>query len=109
MYGADLEGAYGIYEAVVNSTESDLILLIVILTVAAPILYLVAAKARKAERQCQREREKMLIDVVERNTAAFTDIANETRNHVEQSSKSLDRIHTRIDELVKPSGPKGKG
>ena len=39
-------------------------------------LYIVILKGRKAEKQHEREREKLILDVVKENTKAITDMAS---------------------------------
>jgi len=88
---------YGVYETVAESTQSELILFFVVAGAVSVPLYLAVSRAKKQERQCQRERDAQLMDVLRSNTEAITKLAVITNDHVEQSRAALNRIHDRLD------------
>ena len=100
---------YGLYEAIVAATNSEVILFFIIVAVVMAVvvapLYIAILKDRKAARLHDREREKVIIDVITgsskaivENSAVISSLKATLDNHNNNFVKALDRIHFRIDE-----------
>ena len=103
----------GIYEAIIESTSSELILFFIIVAlvfavVVAP-LYVAMLKDRKAGRQYEKDRDERLqtnerenrqqiIDVVKENSAVIASLKTTLDSNGASFVKALDRVHDRIDE-----------
>ena len=103
----------GIYEAIVESTASELILFFVILAVVVAVvvvpLYVAMLKDRKAGRiyeaaretnaqAHERESRQQIIDVVKENSAVIASLKTSLKKNGDSTVKALKRIHTRLDE-----------
>jgi len=115
------DGTYGLYEAIINATGSELNIFFVILSIALLIvvipLYRMVLKDRKERRKGDAdveavkhdkhlerenkfiERERMIIDVIKENTVAIAKLNVTLENNGEATKATLDRIHTRIDNV----------
>ena len=106
------ERHYGLYEAIVDATNSEVILFFIIVAmvmavVVAP-LYIAILKDRKAARQHDAERDKarqqheteskqQIIDILKANIEAVTSLKSALENNGFLTNKALDRIHVRLD------------
>ena len=95
------EYAYGIYESIINATGSELILFFVILAVIAVPFYIVVLKGRKADKQHELRREQQFIEVIKENSTVMAGLKVVLENSGATTEKTLDRIHTRIDDTEK--------
>ena len=105
---------YGLYEAIVDATQSEVILFFIIVAVVmaavvAP-LFIAVLKDRKAARIHDAERDKFMqdherenrqqiIDVVKENSAVIARLTTTLDNNGVSTVKAFDRIHTRIDKM----------
>ena len=103
---------YGLYEAIVAATDSEVILFFIIVAVVMAVvvapLYIAILKDRKAARQHDTERDKarrqheqeskqQIIDILKANIEAVTSLKAALDNNGFLTSKALDRIHVRLD------------
>lgn len=117
------EYTYRVYESIVQATSSELILFFIILAVALALvfvtLYTMVLKDRKDRRKgdvdveaikhdkyLEREskfieRERLILDVIKENTIAISKLNVTLENNGEATKATLDRIHTRIDDINK--------
>jgi len=115
------DGAYGIYEAIIQATGSELNIFFVILSIALLLvvipLYRMVLKDRKEKRKGDAdveavkhdkhlereskfiERERLILDVIKENTIAISKLNVTLENNGEATKATLDRIHTRIDDM----------
>jgi len=101
------EYAYSIYEAVVATTSSELILffvlLFIFLCVAVTPIYITTMRKRKEEReqerQHERERERHIIGVIQENSNVIADLKTTLELSGKATNTTLERVHTRIDEI----------
>jgi len=91
------EYGYRVYEAVVDATNSELILFFVIIAVIAIPLYIVVLKGRKAEQHHEREQRQQLIDVIKEMTSVMAGLKVTLERGTADTKTTLDRIHQRID------------
>lgn len=100
---------YDIYEAIINNTDSVLIVFLIVLTLGIIIaiipLYNLMLKGRKAHKAHELERDGLLIDVVKGSSAAIAEnsaVISGLKTTLEHNNaafvKALDRVHARIDE-----------
>lgn len=68
------EGSYRIYELIVGSTSSDLVLFFIIMAILAIPLCIVISKSRKADREHEREREAQILQVIKENSAVIASL-----------------------------------
>ena len=92
------EQGYGVLEAVVNATGSDLILFFVIIAVVAIPFYIVSSRRRKADKAHEIQREGLLLEVIKENTTVISGLKVTLDTSKVDTKATLDRIHTRIDE-----------
>jgi len=116
---------YGLYEAIVAATNSEVILFFVIVAVVMGVvvapLYYAILKERKATRKDERERDEriqsgererderilvherenrqQIIDVVKENSAVIARLTTTLDNNGASTVKALERIHTRLDTV----------
>ena len=100
--------SYSVYEAIINSTSSELILFFVIVAVAVIPYTVVVNKNKKAQRQHeleQRELEKeerqQVITVIKEVSGVISKNTEVTSAFKVTLENSVGRIHMRIDEGVK--------
>ena len=91
------EYAYGIYEAIVSATNSELILFFVIMGLVAVPLYIVVLKGRKADKQHELNREQQFIEVIKENSTVMAGLKVVLENSGITTEKTLSRIHDRLD------------
>lgn len=113
--------AYRVYESIVDSTSSELILFFVIVAVVLAIvivpLYTIVMKDRRDRRKgdvevetvkhnkyLEREskfieRERLILDVIKENTVAISKLNVTLENNGETTKATLERIHIRVDDL----------
>jgi len=87
------EHSYRLYESVVHSTSSELILFFVIAAVVALPLYGVMLKGRKAEKLHEREREALIINVIKENTGVIAGL----KGTLDRMSSDVARISGHIE------------
>ena len=99
---------YSVYEAVINTTSSELILFFVIVSVVSIPLYVVISKGNKEKRkheQEQRELEKeerqQVITVIKDVSGVISQNTAVTAAFKTTLENSVGRIHMRIDENAK--------
>ena len=103
---------YGIYEAIVNNTDSILIIFFIVLVVAAAILIPILSRAKKVNQQHERERQEkqmehetqrqqQFLDVVKENSAVMSGVKALLKNMTEVQNSGFVRIHERLDEQSK--------
>ena len=103
---------YGIYEAIVNNTDSILIIFFIVIIVAAAILIPILSKAKKVNQQHERERQEkqmehetqrqqQFLDVVKENSAVMSGVKTLLKNMTEVQNSGFVRIHERLDEQGK--------
>ena len=103
---------YGIYEAIVNNTDSILIIFFIVIIVAAAILIPIWSKAKKAQQLVERERhekqqehetqrQQQFIDVLKENTAVMSGVKTLLKGMVEVQNNGFVRIHERLDNQGK--------
>ena len=105
---------YGLYEAIIAATNSEVILFFVIVAVVMAVvvapLYVAILKDRKATRAHDAERDKhtqeherenrqQIIDVVKENSAVIARLTTTLDNNGASTVKALERIHTRLDNV----------
>ena len=106
----------GIYEAIINNTDSVLIIFLIVLTLAIVVafipLYSKVLKGRKADREheiavkaSEGERESRIIKVISENSAAIAantaviaGLQSNLKTDGATIAKALDRVHSRLDE-----------
>jgi len=103
----------GIYEAIIEATQSELILffIIIALVIAAVIapLFIATLKDRKAQREHDilreenqkthiRESQQQLIDVIKENSSVLASLNAVLKNNGANYEKALDRVHERLNE-----------
>ena len=88
---------YGVYEAIVSNTSSELILFFIILAMVTIPLYMLILKGRKVEKQHEREREQLIIAVIKENSAVIAGLKTTLDNNGASIEKSLERLHARLD------------
>ncbi|MCL2579722.1 MAG: hypothetical protein FWE32_06780 [Oscillospiraceae bacterium] len=93
------EQGYGVLEAVVGRTGSELILFFVILAIFAIPFYIVVLKGRKADKAHEREQQQQLLKVVSDNTAVMAGLKATLDTSKVDTKATLDRIHNRIDDI----------
>jgi len=98
------EYAYGVYEAIVEHTASELILFFIIVAIAMIPLYYLMLKGRKADRQHDLDREQQIIKVIQENsvaisanTAVIAGLQTNLADNGASIGKALDRIHDRLN------------
>jgi len=113
---------YRVYESIVQATNSELILFFVIAAIVLAVvfvpLYTMVLKDRKEKRKGDAdveavkhdkhlereskfiERERLILDVITENTIAISKLNVTLENNGEATKATLDRIHTRIDEML---------
>jgi len=102
----------GIYEAIIEATNSELILFFIIIAIVVAVvvapLYIAMLKERKHARQYERERDErvqvherenrqQIIDVVKENSAVIASLKTTLDNNGASVGKALERVHTRLD------------
>ena len=103
------ERYYGLYDAIIDATQSEVILFFVIVAIVMAVvvapLYVAVLRDRKGARHHEREREKLVIDVIKgsssaiaENSAVISSLKTTLDNNNNTFVKALDRVHTRIDE-----------
>lgn len=105
---------YGLYEAIVAATNSEVILFFIIVAVVMAVviapLYIAILNDRKKARAHDAEREKhtqdherenrqQIIDVVKENSAVIARLTTTLDNNGASTVKALERIHTRLDNV----------
>jgi len=101
------EYAYSIYETIVSTTSSELILffilLFIFLCVTVAPLYIITMRKRKEEReqerQHEREREHHIIGVIKENSSVIADLKTTLEITGKTTTTILERVHKRIDEI----------
>jgi len=99
---------YGIYEAIVNNTDSILIIFFIVLVIAAAILIPILSKASKARLQLEKERhekqqehetqrQQQFLDVVKENSAVMSGVKTLLKGMTEVQNSGFVRIHERLD------------
>ncbi|MCL2856218.1 MAG: hypothetical protein FWE19_00640 [Oscillospiraceae bacterium] len=107
--------AYRVYESVIAATSSELVLFFVIAAVVLAVvvapLYIAVLKDRKEARKCerereekanehQREREKLILGVVDRNSTAFEGLRTTLENAGSKSEKAHDEIISKVNKIL---------
>jgi hypothetical protein len=101
-------GSYYVLAEVIETTGSELILFFVIAAVCILPLYIFVFRDRKhrykteLDRQANYlEREKRIIEVISENSKVNAGLKAVLDKYGEDTIKSLDRVHTRIDDTNK--------
>ena len=112
------ERHYGLYEAIVAATDSEVILFFIIVAVVMAVvvapLYIASIKDRKYSRKHENEkhdkyieREREIIDVmrdisavIAENTAVTTTLKGILETHGTEPKQAVERIHERIDQML---------
>jgi len=104
---------YGLYEAIVAATNSEVILFFVIVAVVMAVvvapLYIAILKDRKATRahdaqrdkhtqDHERENRQQLIDVISKNSAVIASLQVTLDNNGASQVEALKRVHERLDK-----------
>ena len=94
------EYAYRVYESIVQSTSSELILFFIIAAIVSVPLYIVVLRGRKAEREHERERGQQLIEVIRGNTEAMTGLKATLDNSGDASKASFAEIVSKLNRIL---------
>ena len=104
-----------ILKQIVSSTDSGIVLIFVIFAVALVPVFIFLMKHTKhrhevehQRREQERARENHIIQVITSNTEAMTGLNKTLEIQNENISKTVTRIHERIDKLNKRLKPKRK-
>jgi len=93
---------YSIYEAIVDATQSEVILFFVIVAVVMAVvvapLYLAVLRDKKAARLHEREDRQQLIDVVSKNSAVIASLQVTLDGNGVSQVEALKRVHERLDK-----------
>jgi len=91
---------HGLYETIVESTSSELILFFIILAIVVIPLYALVLKSQKAAKQHERERERQIIAVIKENSAVIASLKTTLDNNGASMREALERVHVRLDEIA---------
>ena len=98
-----MENTGEIIREVIAKTDSSIVLFLVVLLVLFVVLipmYGMQLKGKKEQREHEVERDKLLIGVIERNTAAYGNLEKTLHADRCSNSNALTQIQTRLDALA---------